>query len=65
MASGVLDLKATYHAPLDGGGRVLFGLDHPSLALPEPDTERLFRIVRESGFVEDWDAAVAAYGYRR
>ena len=65
IASGVLDLQATYHAPLDGGGRVLFALEHPSLALPEPDTERLFKIVRESGFVEDWDAAVAAYGYRR
>jgi hypothetical protein len=65
IASGVLELKATYHAPLDGGGRVLFGLDHPSLALPEPDTERLFKIVRESGFVSDWDAALEAYGYRR
>ena len=61
IASGVLDLQATYHAPLDGGGRVLFALEHPSLALPEPDTERLFKIVRESGFVSDWDAAVAAY----
>jgi hypothetical protein len=65
IASGVLDLKATYHAPLDGGGRVLFGLDHPALALPEPDRERLFEIVRESGFVADWDAALAAYGYSR
>ena len=61
IASGVLDLQATYHAPLDGGGRALFALEHPSLALPEPDTERLFKIVRESGFVSDWDAAVAAY----
>jgi hypothetical protein len=61
IASGVLPLKATYHAPLDGGGRVLFGLDHPSLVLPEPDTERLFKIVRESGFVADWDAALASY----
>jgi hypothetical protein len=61
VASGVLDLKATYHAPLDGGGRVLFGLDHPSLELPPPDTERLLEIVRESGFVSDWDAALAAY----
>jgi hypothetical protein len=61
IASGVLDLQATYHAPLDGGGRVLFALEHPSLAPPEPDTERLFKIVRESGFVSDWDAAVAAY----
>ncbi len=61
IASGVLDLQATYHAPLDGGGRVLFALEHPSLALPEPDIERLFKIVRESGFVSDWDAAVAAY----
>jgi hypothetical protein len=61
IASGVLDLQATYHAPLDGGGRVLFALEHPSLALPEPDTERLLKIVRESGFVSDWDAAVAAY----
>jgi len=33
--------------------------------LPEPDIERLFRVVRESGFVADWDAAVAAYGYSR
>jgi hypothetical protein len=61
IASGVLDLNATYHAPLDGGGRVLFGLDHPSLKLPPPDTKRLYEIVRESGFVADWDAAVAAY----
>jgi hypothetical protein len=60
-ASGVLDLQATYHAPLDGGGRVLFALEHPSLVLPEPDIERLVKIVRESGFVSDWDAAVAAY----
>jgi hypothetical protein len=65
IASGVLDLKATYHAPLDGGGRVLFALDHASLVLPEPDIERLFKIVRASGFVSDWDAAVAAYGYSR
>jgi hypothetical protein len=65
IASGVLDLQATYHAPLDGGGRVLFALEHPSLVLPEPDIERLFRIVRESGFVADWDAAVSAYGYNR
>ncbi len=60
--------KATYHAPLDGGGRVLFGLDHPSLVLPEPDLDRLFEIVRGSGFVSDWDAALAAYlaaGYSR
>jgi hypothetical protein len=62
VASGVLDLKATYHAPLDGGGRVLFGLDHASLTLPPADTDRLFKIVRESGFVSDWDAALAAYG---
>ena len=61
IASGVLGLQATYHAPLDGGGRVLFGLEHPSLALPEPDTERLFKIVRDSGFVSDWAAAQAAY----
>jgi hypothetical protein len=65
IASGVLDLQATYHAPLDGGGRVLFALEHPSLALPEPDLERLFKIVRESGFVADWDAALAAYGHSR
>ncbi|WP_028066908.1 DUF6882 domain-containing protein [Solirubrobacter soli] len=63
IASGVLDLQATYHAPLDGGGRVLFALEHPSLVLPEPDIDRLFKIVRESGFVEDWDAAL--YGYKR
>jgi hypothetical protein len=61
IASGVLDLQATYHAPLDGGGRVLFALEHPLLTLPEPDTERLFKIVRDSGFVADWDAALAAY----
>ena len=61
IASGVLDLQATYHAPLDGGGRVLFALEHPSLALPPTDTERLFKIVRDSGFVHDWDAALAAY----
>ena len=30
---------------------MLFALEHPSLALPEPDTERLFKIVRDSGFV--------------
>ncbi len=65
IASGVLDLQATYHAPLDGGGRVLFALEHPSLALPPTDTERLFKIVRESGFVSDWDAALEAYGCRR
>jgi hypothetical protein len=61
IASGVLDLQATYHAPLDGGGRVLFALEHPSLVLPAPDLDRLYAIVRGSGFVSDWDAALAAY----
>ena len=61
IASGVLGLQATYHAPLDGGGRVLFALEHPSLALPPADPERLFKTVRDSAFVSDWDAALAAY----
>ena len=52
IASGVLDLKATYHAPLDGGGRVLFGARPPvARRCPSPTPNRLFKIVRESGFV--------------
>ena len=64
IASGVLDLKATYHSPLDGGGRVLFALDHPLLELPEHDPVRIEVVVaavRRSGFVQDWAAATAAY----
>jgi hypothetical protein len=64
IASGVLDLRATYHSPLDGGGRVLFALDHPLLELPPPDQDRfdaVFATTRNSGFVHDWTAAVQAY----
>jgi GTP-binding protein Era len=37
----------------------------PMSAHKNEDIERLFKIVRESGVVSDWDAAVAAYGYNR
>ena len=40
---------------------MLLALEHPSLALPPTDTERLLKIVQDSGFVSDWDAAPEAY----
>jgi hypothetical protein len=60
-ASGVLNLKATYHSPLDA---CCSRSTNPLLELPAPDPARweaLFAAVRNSGFVHDWTAAMKAY----
>jgi hypothetical protein len=67
IASGVVPLAATYRAPADGT-LILFGLDHPDLALGELAPERLLTVMSallQTGIVRDWLAACEAYAEQR
>ena len=68
IASGELELDATYTGALDEDAHVLLALSHPSLALPAFDPLRLISVlttVLQSGLVRDWPAALAAYAEQR
>jgi hypothetical protein len=68
VASGALGLPATYTGPLDEDARILLALDHPALALPEPDPLRTVTVISavlQAGCVADWPSALAAYEAQR
>jgi hypothetical protein len=67
IASGALDLKATYTGPA-GDAHVLFGLDDPRLELGPFDAARLLTVLThliQIGLVRDWPAALQAYEHAR